>query len=98
MIVPTSQPSSHATTNIRRSRFNLRRTAAGSSLRAAGGAELVPEPDHLPNVLDLAGTKADARQSRSVILGFRFSHSASHLSVVTVATDYIRQQTRMNQL
>jgi hypothetical protein len=52
-----------------------------------GGAELVPEPDHLRNVLDLAGTKADARQSRGVILGFRFSHSASHLSVVAVATE-----------
>ena len=59
----------------------------GLVLEAVGGAELVPEPDHLRNVLDPAGTKADARQSRGVILGFRFSHSASHLSVVTVATE-----------
>jgi len=52
-----------------------------------GGAELVPEPDHLRNVLDPAGTKADARQSRGVILVFRFSPSASHLSIATAATE-----------
>jgi hypothetical protein len=57
-------------------------------LEAVGCAELVPEPNHLCNVLDPAGTKADARQSLGVILVFRFSPSASHLSVVTLATEY----------